>query len=297
MTDLSTIPFMLICKKAKEKVTVCLSGEGGDEVFVGYDRFKASKFDQMFQKIPRLIRKNVINALIQKLPDQSQKKGIFNVLRRFMDGSSLPKVGHHMRWQYFLDPSKNNLLFSDEVLRQADANPFALIEKVLNGCKSEDRLDQEIYIDLRFTMPDSVLMKVDKMSMATALEVRVPFLDYEFIEFSASIPSAWKLEGFQTKSIFRESLKGILPENIVYRGKQGYSFPIKNWLRQELKGYMIELLNESPLVRQYLKLDYVNTLIQQHLARTHNHNHVLWALMNMALWHKIFVLEQWAGKK
>ncbi|MBI1871698.1 MAG: asparagine synthase (glutamine-hydrolyzing) [Chlamydiae bacterium] len=292
MTDLSTIPFMLICKKAKEKVTVCLSGEGGDEVFVGYDRFKASKFDQLFQRIPNVLRQHLLSPLIEKLPDQSQKKGLFNVIRRFMDGSSLPEAGHHMRWQYFLNPKNSSLLFSDEVLQYAHGGPFEKIEKILSHSSSKDRLDQEMYIDLRFTMPESVLMKVDKMSMASALEVRVPFLDYEFIEFSATIPSEWKLEGFRTKAIFRDSLRGILPENIVERGKQGYSFPIKNWLRQELKNYMIELLNESPLIKQYLKRDYINLLIQQHVARTHNHNHILWALMNLALWHKIFVLGQ-----
>jgi asparagine synthase (glutamine-hydrolysing) len=293
MTDLSTIPFMLICKKAKEKVTVCLSGEGGDEVFVGYDRFKASKFDHQFiQKLPGVLRKHFLNALIQKLPDQSQKKGLFNVLRRFMDGSNLPKEGQHMRWQYFLDPSKNDRLFTPEVLATASEGPFDLIRKSLTLCESKNRLDQEIYIDLRYTMPDSVLMKVDKMSMASALEVRVPFLDFEFVQFSAGIPSDWKLEGFQTKAIFRKALEGLLPHNICYRGKQGYSFPIKNWLRQELKDYMIELLNESPVVRQYLKMDYVNVLIQQHLAKTHNHNHILWALMNLALWHKLFIMRQ-----
>jgi asparagine synthase (glutamine-hydrolysing) len=296
MTDLSTIPFMLICKKAKEKVTVCLSGEGGDEVFVGYDRFKASKFDQFFQKIPKPLRRYLLNPLIQKLPDQSQKKGLFNVLRRFMDGSNLPKEGEHMRWQYFLDPGENDLLFSDEVLAHVNGGAFSLIEQAVSTCSSKDRLDREIYIDLRFTMPDSVLMKVDKMSMASALEVRVPFLDYEFVQFSATIPSPWKLEGFETKSIFRQALRGILPDNIRGRGKQGYSFPIKNWLRQELKDYMIELLNESPLIRQYLKRDHINVLIQQHLSRTHNHNHILWALMNLALWHKIFILRQWSRK-
>jgi len=202
-----------------------------------------------------------------------------------------------MRWQYFLDPGKNDFLFSDEVLTHVNGGVFGLIDQVVSACASKDRLDREIYIDLRFTMPDSVLMKVDKMSMASALEVRVPFLDYEFVQFSATIPSAWKLEGFETKSIFRQALRGILPDNIRQRGKQGYSFPIKNWLRQELKDYMVELLNESPLIRQYLKLDYINVLIQQHLARTHNHNHILWALMNLALWHKIFILKQWAKKE
>ncbi|MDP3980824.1 MAG: asparagine synthase (glutamine-hydrolyzing), partial [Chlamydiota bacterium] len=294
MTDLSTVPFMMICRKAREQVKVCLSGEGGDEIFLGYDRFKASKFNQAYQMIPRWLRHEVISKMIGKLPDQDQKKGLINVMKRFVEGSDLPDEGLHMRWQYFLDPHWNHLLFGETVQRSCSMNPFEPIRDILKSCHSSRRLDREQYVDLRFTMPESVLMKVDKMSMATALEVRVPFLDHEFIEFCASIPNAYKLQGFSTKAIFRSALKGVLPDTIRNRGKQGYSLPIKNWIRNELKDYMRTLLNESPVVRDYLKIDFVNTLIQQHTDRTHNHNHVLWALINMAVWHKLFILEEFS---
>src|SRR5688572_592265 len=133
-------------------------------------------------------------------------------------------------------------------------------------------------------------MKVDKMSMSVALEVRVPFLDYELVQFAAGIPGRYKLRGLTTKAILRDSLKGMLPDNIIWRKKQGYSFPIKNWLREELRDYMVELLNESPIIREHLDQDVVNRIIREHLARTHNHNHILWSLMNLAVWHKLFVL-------
>lgn len=288
MTDLSTIPFYLICKKAREDVIVAMSGEGGDEVFVGYDRFKASKFYNMYYKnIPRFFRSR-INKIVDRFPDQEQKKGFINIVKRFVDGTKLPEEGLHMRWQYFSNPVQDSLLYKEDFKKMVDMEGFKPIKDLIQNCNSMDRLDKEIYIDTRFTMPDSVLMKVDKMSMAVSLEVRVPFLDHEVIEFSASIPSDLKLKGFTTKAIFRKAMKNYLPPKILYRGKQGYSIPAKNWLRNELREYMIDLLNSSSIVKECLNLSYVNTLIHQHLSKTHNHNHILWALINLAIWHNKF---------
>jgi asparagine synthase (glutamine-hydrolysing) len=132
-------------------------------------------------------------------------------------------------------------------------------------------------------------MKVDKMSMASALEIRVPLIDHEFVEFMASLPGAWKLKGLTTKHVFRAALKGILPDRIVNRGKQGYSLPVKHLLRGQLKDYMIGLLNETPVIREHTNLATVNRLIQEHLTLKHNHNHVLWALMNVAIWSNRFL--------
>jgi asparagine synthase (glutamine-hydrolysing) len=137
-------------------------------------------------------------------------------------------------------------------------------------------------------MTDSVLMKVDRMSMAHSLEVRVPLLDHKFVELNAGFAGDWKLRGTRTKHLFRQALHGMLPDSIVHRGKQGYSLPVKNLLRGQLKDFMITLLNESPVIRETTNLPFVNLLIQEHLDQRHNHNHVLWGLMNTALWHRQF---------
>ena len=284
MTDFSAIPFYMICKKAREYVKVCLSGEGGDEVFVGYDRFIASKIDCYYRKLPEWIRKGIISRIVKSLPDQAQKKGLINMLKRFVAGSELPLDGAHMRWQYFMESDGASKLFKE--LDEFD--PFYYIRRVAENCKEGDRLEKEIYIDMRFTMPDSVLMKVDKMSMAHSLEVRVPFLDHEVVEFAASIPSHMKLKGFTTKAIFKDSMKNILPPGIAYRKKQGYSFPMKNWLRKELKDYMIDVLGSAQIIKENFNLSYINRLIKEHLNYTHNHSHVLWALISLAVWHKNF---------
>jgi asparagine synthase (glutamine-hydrolysing) len=290
MTDLSTVPLYLLCKQAKEHVTVCLSGEGADESFAGYDRFKASKLDQYFSVLPDVVKKQIIGRLMAKLPDQPQKKGLINMLKRFVEGANLPVEGKHLRWQYFSSERQNRLLFSDSFKSKTLFDPFRLLREYSGRCDATDRINEEVYLDMRYMMTDSVLMKVDKMSMASSLEVRVPFLDHVLVEFMASLPGDWKLKGMTTKHVFRSALDGLLPDNIVHRGKQGYSLPVKHLLRGELKPYMVSLLNDSPVIRENMNSVFVNQLIKEHCDMVHNHNHVLWALMNVAIWHNRFFI-------
>jgi asparagine synthase (glutamine-hydrolysing) len=289
MTDLSSLPLFLLCREARRDVTVCLSGEGGDEVFIGYDRFKAAKADRLYRLLPAALRRGVIEPLLTRLPDQEQKKGPLVVLRRFIEGARLDPTGEHMRWQYFGSPELDRRLFRDHVLRSIDGDRFGPIRQALARCNSRRRLDREIFVDTRFTLPDSVLMKVDKMSMAHALEVRVPLLDHHLVELAATIPPALKFPGFRTRAIYRRALAGVLPPRILNRGKQGYSLPLKRWLRHELRDYMVQLLEGSEVVRAHFDREGVRAIIGEHLARRANHNHTLWALINLTLWHRRFI--------
>jgi asparagine synthase (glutamine-hydrolysing) len=289
MTDLSAMPLFLLCREARRDVTVCLSGEGGDEVFIGYDRFIASKADRLYRLLPGWLRRHVIEPLVGSLPDQEQKKGLAVVLRRFVEGARLDPDGGHMRWQYFGSPERDREILGPAVLRAADQDRFAPIRRVLERCDSTRQLDREVFVDTRFTMPDSVLMKVDKMSMAHSLEVRVPLLDHHVVELAATIPPKLKFPGFRTRAIYRRALRGVLPPRILNRGKQGYSLPLKQWFRKELKDYTIRLLNGSEGIRAYFDRDGVNWMMGEHLARRANHNHTLWALVNFALWHRRFI--------
>jgi asparagine synthase (glutamine-hydrolysing) len=289
MTDLSSLPLYLLCREARRDVTVCLSGEGGDEVFVGYDRFIASKADRLYRILPGPLRRGVIEPLVTRLPDQEQKKGPLVVLRRFIEGARLDPAGGHMRWQHFGSPELDRRLFQDSVRQAVQGDRFGPIRAALERCNSSRQLDREIFVDTRFTMPDSVLMKVDKMSMAHALEVRVPLLDHHLVELAATIPPRLKFPGFRTRAIYRRALRGLLPPRILTRGKQGYSLPLKQWFRNELKDYTIRLLNGSEGIRAYFDRDGVNWMMGEHLARRANHNHTLWALVNFALWHRRFI--------
>lgn len=168
------------------------------------------------------------------------------------------------------------------------ADPFRLVREYSSRCADADAVNKQIYLDMRYMMTDSVLMKVDKMSMASSLEIRVPLLDHVLVEFLASLPGDWKLKGLTTKYVFRKAIEDLLPEKIVYRGKQGYSLPVKHLLRGDLKQYMVTLLSESRVIREHINTDFVNKLIEDHCAMKQNNNHVLWALMNVAIWHNRF---------
>ena len=288
MTDLSTVPLYLLCKQAREQVTVCLSGEGADESYAGYDRFKAARIASWFNLLPESLREQVIGRLVARLPDQTQKKGAINMLKRFVEGANLPTEGDHLRWQYFLSENMAKDLFADGFRRAITPEPFRLVRQYAERCRDADPVNRQIYLDMRYMMTDSVLMKVDKMSMASSLEVRVPLLDHVLVEFLASLPGDWKLKGMTTKYIFRSALEELLPKEIVHRGKQGYSLPVKHLLRGEMKQYMVSLLNDSPLIRERMNVRFINRLIDEHCAMKHNHNHVLWALMNLSIWHNRF---------
>jgi asparagine synthase (glutamine-hydrolysing) len=289
MTDLSAIPLMLLCERVRQDVIVCLSGEGGDEVFVGYDRFRASRFSARFyERLPGQLRQRLIEPLVRRLPDQEQKKGAVNIVKRFVDGARLDPAGEHMRWQYFLSPDLAAGIFRRGFLDGVDGDPFRRVAEWARACPSEERLDREVYVDLKMTMADSVLMKVDKMSMASSVEVRVPFLDHELVEFATGLPPDWRMRGFQTKTILKEALLELLPREILHRRKQGYSLPIKNWLRNELRDYAREEIGRSELVREVFEPSALDRVWEEHLSRRYNHNHLLWALLNLALWHQRF---------
>lgn len=290
MTDPSLIPAYLFCREARKDVTVCLSGEGGDEVFLGYDRFVASKMDSYYRIIPEIIRKNLISNIVGMLPPQQQKKGAINVVKRFIDGSDLPIDGWHMRWQYFSNKNDEKKLYKGPLGQMTnDINPFEYLNDYYMSCNLKDRVAREQYMEMKSFLVDNVLVKVDRMSMANALEVRVPYLDHRFLEFCATIPGSLKLKGLTTKYIFKKSMLKLLPKNIVYRKKQGFSFPIKNWLRNELKEYMADLLFNSDIIKENFDPTHLNKLVEQHLKGTHNHSHRLWALMNLEMWHKTFI--------
>ncbi len=289
MTDLSTVPLYLLCKQAKEHVTVCLSGEGADESFAGYDRFKASRLNRWFRILPPFIRRDIIGKATSLIPDQHQKKGAVNMLKRFVEGANLDPDGQHLRWQYFLNKALEDRLFLDNFNAKTIHDPFRLVREYNNRCDAGgDEVNREIYLDMRFMMTDSVLMKVDRMSMASSLEIRVPLLDHVLVEFMATLPGDWKLKNMTTKYIFRAALEGLLPDKVVHRGKQGYSLPVKQLLRGELKSYMENLINDSALIRENMDVSYINTLMKEHSDMKHNHNHILWALINVAIWHDRF---------
>jgi len=289
MSEFSLLPAYIFCKNAGKEVKVSLSGEGGDELFAGYERFIASKLDNYYRILPHTVRKKLVSNIIEKIPPKSQKKGAINILKRFIEGSNYSIQGKQMRWQYFSNLDEEKRLYSKSFISQAkNPNPLNYIENYFQKCNIEDNINKEIFVEMNTYLVNNVLVKVDKMSMANSLEVRVPYLDHIFVEFCATVPGHLKLKGLTTKYIFKKAMSKFLPKNIIQRKKQGYSLPIKNWLRNELKDYMTDLLRNSEIIREYFDIHYLNKLINQHVKSTHDHSHRLWALMSLEMWHHKF---------
>jgi len=284
-TDPSNLPFMLICEEARRYVKVCLSGDGGDEILMGYDRFRASKAAAALLRLPVPFRQSLYRAIIQRIPDNERKKGVRNVLKRFLQGAVLPAAGEHIRWQYFMDPQQIGQLFDGEWLRSVDTDPFAPVKRWSNIAPAE-RGAREQFVELNTVLPDSVLMKVDKMSMSCGLEVRPPFLDHRVVELCYSLPTSLKLRGLTTKWLLKDVMRERLPPGIATRAKQGFSIPMKNWIRGELLELTRDEVFSSRLIAEHFRKETLESWWAEHQRRQHNHSHLFWGLLNLSLWER-----------
>jgi asparagine synthase (glutamine-hydrolysing) len=288
-TDPSNLPFMLICEEARRHVKVCLSGDGGDEILMGYDRFRASKAAAALERVPLPWREQIYRNIIRHIPDDERKKGARNVVKRFLQGALLPATGEHIRWQYFMDPRQTSELFAPEWLRTIDTDPFAPVQR-WSRLAPRERGAREQFVELNTVLPDSVLMKVDKMSMACGLEVRPPFLDHRVVEFCYSLPTALKLRGLTTKWLLKEVMRMRLPPGIATRAKQGFSIPMKNWIRGDLLELTRDEVFSSRLIAEHFRKAALERYWHEHQQRRHNHSHLFWGLLNLSLWERRFLL-------
>ena len=286
LADVSVFPTYLVSQLARRHVTVALSGDGGDELFAGYDWYVASKFASYYDQVPAFLRNGWIPQLVDRIPPSAQKKGLTNKLKRFVEGSLLPSSLQHFRWNMFATREKKNCLYSKEL--QGSVSPFSGYERFIEHFQSTEEADplwRQQVADIKTYLADDILVKVDRMSMANSLEARSPFLDYRVVEFATGLPSHLKLKGFRTKYLLKRCMASKLPAPILNRKKEGFSIPMKNWLKRELRPLMQDLLSPTRLKRGgFFNAAYVQTLMTEHLAGVANHSHQLWSLMMFEIW-------------
>ena len=290
--DFSIFPTYLVSKMAREHVTVALSGDGGDELFAGYDTYIADKVARCYQTVPGVIRKHMLPKLLSYVPPSPKKKGLVNRTKRFVEGTLLPSELMHTRWMIFLQESEKRRLYSGALLKTFEqGNSYKYIEDYFKRSKNGvSPLAQQEYVDIKTYLTDDILVKVDRMSMAPSLETRVPFLDHKVMEFAAAIPTSLKLKGFTTKHILKKAVSDLLPPKILTRGKEGFSIPIKNWLMNELRPLLLDTLSERRIKeRGYFQPQHVQQLVKEHLDGKENHSHRLWALMVFEIWHQMYI--------
>jgi asparagine synthase (glutamine-hydrolysing) len=265
-------------------VTVALGGDGGDELFGGYDTYVADQYASSSIDWLPLPMRVAIERFARVMPLGSGKRGIANQLRRFLEGAALPTNWQHMRWAMFLSNDARARLYKPAFRAQVGEQTGQLVSALLDG-PGGDRLTKQIRCDMRLYLPENILPKVDLMSMATSLEARVPYLDNDVIDLALSIAAHLTVLGGVRKWILKKAFEGRLPPQILSRGKEGFSMPMKNWLNGEWNPLMHELLSESSLADEGIfDARYIDTLMREHEAGTQNHSHTLWALMVYHLW-------------
>jgi len=284
--DFSVFPTLMVSEMARKHVTVVLSGDGGDEVLAGYDTYLADRLARRYGRVPSWLRQSLIEPAIRALPPTEKKKGAINKARRFIEGLRLPADLGHVRWMIFLQQAEKAALYTPELMASlAPFDPYDFIREKFSAASAATPLDQQEYVDIHTYLADDILVKVDRMSMLVSLEARTPFLDYRFVEFCATLPPHLRLAGRQTKYLLKKAMQNLLPDLILHRGKEGFSIPIKQWMKQELRPLMEEYLSVDRLRRGgEFQPAAVQRLMQEHLAGKENHSHRLWALMSYQMW-------------
>ena len=285
--DVSAFPTFLLSAVARRDVTVALSGDGGDELFAGYDHYRAHRWAGRIAWATNRWGWRAVDTLVSGIAPTPLKKGSINMLKRFVEGIRYPRDLEHARWLVFSDVTARRSLYSAEAHgRVADRDCFGFYRELLREATAQgfSGLDRQLYADIRGYLADDILAKVDRASMAVSLEVRVPFLDHEVVEMAMGIPADQKLRGGTTKWILRRAFAGALPSNVRRRGKEGFSIPMKQWLAKELEPLMRDLLSPDRLEsRGLFRTEEVNRLMVEHVAGRENHAHRLWCLMALEL--------------
>lgn len=283
--DFSIFPTYLVSRLARKHVTVALSGDGGDELFGGYETYLAQYKARVFNKIPSIIRKGVIEPAVESIKPTAKKKGLINKAKRFVEGASHDDQLSHARWRIFVGEEMRKNLFTSDSMKQILSPPSEHIEKLFNRAGNRGELNRSLYVDMKSYLCDNILTKVDRMSMAVSLEARVPYLDPDLVSLAFQVPENFKVTSKDTKIILKKLASKYVPKECVYRPKEGFSIPIKNWLTNEFKPLVDGLLDNNK-IRQEGIFNYlqVEKLKQEHLNGTANHSHILWTLIVFQDW-------------
>lgn len=287
--DSSALPTFYLSKMTSEFVKVALSGDGGDENFAGYDRYYALKLMKWFRHVPKTVRILSLKAL--NIGGESDIKSKSKRLKRFLQGSFFPQNYEYLQWMIAFSKEKLEALYGramSEILMRE--NPYDYLVKLFECSTANNLIEKAMDADIHSYLPFDLLVKVDIASMANSLEVRCPFLDHKFMEFIASIPLEYKLNGRVKKYILKKAFKGLIPEEIFKRGKTGFGVPISKWFRHDLKNYISDvLLSRQSLERGYFKPDAVRALLSEHISGKIDHSPRLWTLLMLELWHREFI--------
>ena len=287
LADPAVLPTFLVSRSARSEITVALSGEGGDELFGGYPTYIGARLADFYLKLPRPLRRGFVQPLGQRLPASSSAVPVGLYLQRFLAHAEKPPVERHLAWFGMFAPDEFGQLALGWLGPTAASTILQPLVRVIGDARFESTLAEMLYLDFRTYLEDNLLVKADRASMACSLELRTPFLDHRLVEFAAGLPASLKLRRFRLKYLFKKAVEPWLPREIVYRQKRGFSVPVADWMRQELRPLVEETLHAEKLKRQGL-FDpvFVRRLLDEHWSRRADHRKPLWTLLCFEWWYE-----------
>lgn len=285
--DSSAVPTYYVAKMTRKHVTVALNGDGGDESFAGYDRYKAAKWASKIQSIPGLQQAGV-------LADRFAPSHLKHPMRRgarFLHAAHLEPARRYGQWMgYFGPDDKRDLCTPHFLANESSVYSLPWFEGLFDATDAVNPVDAAMSVDTRSYLPYDLLVKVDIASMANSLETRSPFLDHEVMELAARLPAEMKLKGRVSKAILKRTFQDLLPAENVRRRKMGFGVPVDSWFRGPLRDLVTDaLLSKSALERGYFKEAGLRALIQEHQSGQRDHGAKLWSILMLEMWHREMV--------
>ena len=285
--DPSILPTYVLSRFTRESVTVALGGDGSDELLAGYPTFPADRVAGLYA-MPKFLHDRVVVPLVDRLPVSTDDFSLDFKLKRFLRGAVAPADVRHATWLGAFTPAEQVAL-----LDRHPADPFAEQRRAFVAAPARSRLDRLIYLYATTYLQDDILVKVDRASMASGLEVRAPFLDVELVNFLGRVPARLKLRRFDTKHLLKRAMGRSLPPGIAGRSKKGFGIPIAAWLKGDLREALRDELSSARLGAQGIfDPAEVDRLVSEHLAGRRDHRKQLWTLFVFQLWHRRWVEER-----
>ena len=272
-------------------MTVCLSGDGGDENFAGYRRYRFDVLENHLRALlPKSLRRPLFAALAAIYPKADWLPQVLRAKTLLTNLSYSPEQGYFNSLAWFKSGQKR--LFYKESLQKSLSgyDPFNVFKTHFDRVRDLDPLSRIQYVDMKTYLVDDILVKVDRTSMAHSLEVRVPLLDHQFMEYAAKIPSRHKLNGGEGKFILKKALKDIVPPEILNRSKRGFSMPLADWFRHDLKPvFERSVLTGDAQICTWFEKSAIEQMWKQHQRGTRDFAHELWTLLILERWCRRFL--------
>jgi asparagine synthase (glutamine-hydrolysing) len=285
--DSSAIPTYYLSKMTRSSVTVALAGDGGDELFAGYQRYHAAHLAAQLDRVPGPLRTPALAGAARLLDRRGSERSSRVRLGRFIRGARHPAATRYLAWLAISDESWLNESASESF--RATAADAGIALRARASAVTGDAVSRARRLDLGLYLPDDLLVKVDIASMANSLEVRAPFLDRALVEFAMSLPTSLLIRGTRRKWVLKAAFADALPPENLARRKQGFGLPLGQWMRGELRDLLEGVvLSDTALQRGYLRPEATRALVDEHLAGV-DHTHRLWSLVMLELWHREFI--------